>query len=142
MPPSIHTSPSRPLTAFGGLLAENAIGERLCPIRSRINTVMRSGVRDTIWAPLAISGYAHRTPLERSYVEAIHGTHSVPECDFPNFGIGEAFIEGSSVAESSWTTSPLEAEADEGREARGPSVLGDLLPLRVYPSGDRKNVQS
>ena len=127
MPPSIHTSPSRPLTAFGGLLAENARGERLCPIRSRINTTMRSGVRDTIWAPLAISGYAHRTPLERSCVEAIHGAHRAPKRHFPRLVIGEAFIEGSSVAESSWTTSPLEAEADEGREAYGPSVLGYLF---------------
>ena len=88
---------------------------------------MTSGARVTICAPLAINGYAHRTPLERSCVAAIHGTHSVPERDFPKLRIGEAFIEGSSVAESSWTTSPLEAEADEGREAHGSSVLGDLL---------------
>ena len=103
MPPSIHTSPSRPLTAFGGLLTENARGERLCPIRSRINTVMRSGPRVTICAPLAISGYAHRTPLERSCVEGIHGLHSNPERNFPKLRFCEAFIEGSSVAESSWT---------------------------------------
>ena len=127
MPPSIHISPSRPLTALGGLLVENARGERLCPIRSKTNTVMRSGTRDTIWAPLAINGYARRTPLERSYVGAIHGAHRAPKRHFPRLVIGEAFIEGSSVAESSWTTSPLEAEADEGREAHGSSVLGYLL---------------
>ena len=126
-PPSIHTSPSRPLVEFGGLLAENASGERLCPIRSRINAVMTNGARVTICAPLAINGYGHRTPLERSCVEAIHGAHRAPECVFPKLGIGEAFIEGSSVAESSWTTSPLEAAADEGREAYGSSVLGYLL---------------
>ena len=96
-------------------------------MRSRINPKMRIGLRNTTWAPLAISGYAHRTPLERSCVEAIHGAHRAPECVFPNSGICEAFIEGSSVAESSWTTSPLEAAADEGREAYGSSVLGYLL---------------
>ncbi len=43
------------------------------------------------------------------------------------------FIEGSSVAEASWTTSPLEAAADEGREAYGSSVLGCYFPEGVNP---------
>ena len=69
----------------------------------------------------------HRTPLERSYAKGIHGLHSNPERDFPNPLFCEAFIEGSSVAETSWTTSSLEAEAGEGREAYGSSVVGILI---------------
>jgi len=127
MPPSIQTSPSRPLTPFGLVSAENARGERLCPIMSRINAVTTNGARVTICAPLAINGYAHRTPLERSCAGDIHGAHRAPKRHFPRLGIGEAFIEGSSVAESSWTTSPLEAEADEGREAYGlPSLASSF----------------
>jgi len=126
MPPSIQTTPFRPCVDFSAASSTNASGDKLCPIKSRINPIMRIGVLVTAWAPLAISGYAHRTPLERSCVKAIHGTHSVPECSFPKSSICEAFIEGSSVAESSWTTSPLEAEADEGREAHGSPVLGFL----------------
>ena len=84
------------------------------------------GARIAPWTPLAISCYAHRTPLERSCAQGIHGLHSNPERHFPKPRFCEAFIEGSSVAESSWTTSPLEAEADEGREAHGSPVLGFL----------------
>jgi hypothetical protein len=96
-------------------------------MRSRINPIIGIGARNTAWAPLAISGYAHRTPLERSRVGGVHGLHSNPERLFPESGFCEAFIEGPSVAESSWTTSPLEAAADEGRGAYGSSVLGDHL---------------
>ena len=127
MSPSIHTSPFFVETSCSSTPAVNAIGERICPKRSKISPNIGIGAYCAARPPLAISSYAHRTPLERSYAEGVHGLHSNPERHFPKRPICEAFIEGSSVAESSWTTSPLEAAADEGREAYGSPVFGSLF---------------
>ena len=83
MPPSIQISPSRPLDVSLDSSTVRNTGAKLCPINSKIITNIAIGERKSTLAPLAISGYAHRTPLERSCVEAIHGTQRVPEYVFP-----------------------------------------------------------